>query len=85
MLISEVRKGDTIREPGTKKDIEVKKVDVHACSSYGVHINDRFCYERGAQVVVTRPSKKVEEISDEDEAFHAELDRVLEMNGMTVV
>lgn len=72
MLISEVKRGDVIREPGNKKDIEVKKVMVNACSSHGVHINDRFCYERGAQVVVTRPSKKVEEISDD------ELDELLE-------
>lgn len=53
MLISEVKPGDTIKERG--KGIEVTKIERNACSSRGVHINGKYCYESGAQVSVTRP------------------------------
>lgn len=65
ITIEQVQKNDVILEQGGKKKTEVKKVVHSACSSFGTHINDRFCYERGSEVSVERGAK-VEEVTDDD-------------------
>lgn len=61
--INEVRAGDTILDGRDR--IEVKKVEVACCSSFGTHINDRICYERGMTVRINprdrATSKRFEE------------------------
>lgn len=55
--INEVRKGDTILDGRDR--IEVKKVEIECCSSFGTHINGRVCYERGSKVNV-KPAQHAE-------------------------
>lgn len=60
--INNVNRGDIIKSSGGK-GIEVKKVELNACSSRGVHINDKYCWDSEAPVSVTRPSAEAS-ISD---------------------
>lgn len=59
MLITQVRKGDVILDHG-RKDIEVAKVELYACSSRGVHINGRYCYENTTEVTLKRSTDVAE-------------------------
>jgi len=52
--ISQVRKGDTIVDG--RSETEVKRIKHDACSSFGTHVNDRECYERGSKVRI-KPGK----------------------------
>lgn len=64
MIINDVKRGDVIKASGGK-GIEVKKVDLNACSSRGVHINDKFCWDSGSHVELSRQGKG-EESTDEE-------------------
>lgn len=70
MIINNVKPGDIIKERGGK-GIEVKKVQLNACSSRGVHINDKFCWDSGAPVVLAKVGKDAEEtaLGDLNEDF----------------
>lgn len=52
--IEKVLRGEVIVEGRT--EIKVDKVEPHACSSLGTHINDRYCYDRG-MIVRTKDEK----------------------------
>lgn len=56
MRIEQVQRGDVILE-GRGSGIEVKKVTEFACSSFGTHINDTFCWDRGSDVRVRQARK----------------------------
>lgn len=35
----------------------VERLEIHACASYGTHVNGRACYDRNAAVVIEDTSK----------------------------
>lgn len=56
MLANELRIGDVIREPGGSTT-EVKQIDFNACSSKGVHVNRKSCYDWNAPVQLSSAAK----------------------------
>jgi hypothetical protein len=70
MRITLVRKGDTIIDGQDK--IKVDKIEHGACSSFGTHVNNRFCYDRFTQVQVregkrAKPRDFEEDLEEEEE------------------
>ena len=63
MRITSVRKGDTIIDGHDK--IKVDQIEHNACSSFGTHVNNRFCYDRYTQVQV-REGKRAKSRSFEE-------------------
>lgn len=67
--ITRVRKGDIIveRSNGKNRMTPVRKVDFLSCSSYGVHINDKDCYEYSAVVQLVDGEGTLGDLRDEVE------------------
>jgi hypothetical protein len=63
--ISQVRKGDTIVDG--RSETEVKRIKHDACSSFGTHVNDRECYERGSKVRIKPGKAGVDSSVEENE------------------
>jgi hypothetical protein len=46
--IEKVSKGEIILDG--RSEIKVEKIEPSCCSSFGTHINNRYCYDRGSVV-----------------------------------
>lgn len=70
MIINDVKPGDVIKEQ-RGKGIEVTKVELNACSSRGVHINGKYCWDSGAPIVLSKTGKNAQEtaLGDLEEDF----------------
>jgi hypothetical protein len=51
LSIDNVQIGDVIKDHGSS-EIEVTRVELSACSSRGVHINRKYCYDSGTLVTL---------------------------------